>query len=503
MRPTDKSDRHETARPNPPSAPGSADGAALFSQALEHHGAGRLAEAQQLYQRILKTERAHGGALHNLGILALQRGESDQALTLFHQAIAVNPKDATALRNLASLQRSRGDLEAAIASFEHAIAARPGWAQPRRNLIETLLAAGNKTEVEPALKRFLEVQGVLGDPRNDGQPRKVLALYGLDNPDFVIQHRKAKADFSFSINSGHFKIEDVIDHGEQSLFRAFLGPRSDLARIRGQLAGADLIINCIADPELETRSLRAARSLLTGGSKPVINAPDTVLGTARDQITDRLRSFSGVVAPKTLRLRANTKGALDEIAAADIDFPVIVRPVESQTGIDMHKVADASALEESLAAFAGRQVFLIAFHDFQDPGDGLFRKMRLFGIDGRLYPEHRLILDHWNLHSADRLKLMRDDRRLRLEEVAFLEDYRATIGDRAATALDALPDALGLDFFGVDFAVLPNGDALIFEANPAMRINLDFVGDFPYQAGYLARITDAFKAMVNKRLGDA
>ena len=149
------------------------------------------------------------------------------------------------------------------------------------------------------------------------------------------------------------------------------------------------------------------------------------------------------------------------------------------------------------------EVFLIAFHDFRCPADGLFRKMRFFAIDGRLYPEHRIVLDHWNLHSADRLKLMRGDCDLRREEFDFLESPGAMIVETALTALLEIPRRLGLDYFGIDFTVLPCGRALVFEANPAMRINLDYLEAFPYQAGYIARITDAFKAMLEARSGSS
>ena len=502
-----KSTRAKPAAAKPPARPGP------FDRAVALHGEGRLAEARKLYQGLLKKTPGHGAALYNLGVIALQEGEQDQALDFFGRAVAADPGHARALHSLGALQQAHGQLDAAADSFRRAIAARPAWSPPRRGLIQVLLDREQLGEAKAETRRFLEVQSVIADPRNRGQPRKVLALYGLDNPDFVLGGQKGAA-FTFAINSGHFKIEDVIDHGRLALDRAFLGGGSDLRRIAKVLAESDLVINCIADPELESGSLERAMKLLRGSTLPVINDPARVLQTSRDEIYRRLQGIDGLAMAETLRRRieaAVETGAetMAETAAArllaetGLTLPLIVRPVESHTGIDMRKAETEAELARALADFAGREVFVIAYRDFADPRDGLYRKMRLFCVDGRFVPEHRLILDHWNLHSADRLKLMRTRKSLRAEEFAFLEDYRAVVGPTAAAALDRLPAALGLDFFGVDFAVLPDGEALVFEANPAMRINLDYVDAFPYQAGYLTRITDAFKAMMARRLAAA
>ena len=485
-----------------PRAPNREGIQALFAEAAKLHGAGRLAKAEALYKQLIEREPGHGAALRNLGLIALQQGDPARAMVLLERAVAAAPQDPQIWRSLGKLQLSRGAQEAAIASFRRALALRPAEAQQRRDLVEALIATGRPAEATPEIKAYLERHPVVPDPRNAKQPVSVLALYGLENPAFEIDGGGGGAGFAFTINSGHFKIEDVIDHGHQKLYRLFLGAGSDPEAIRAR-PDADVIINCIADAELEAGSLARAEALLADCKVPVINAPGRVLPTRREEVCDLLGDLPGIVFPKTLRCHIDEKDSLAcAVGTAGLALPLIVRPVESQTGIDMRKIEDADGLAEAAADFAGRTVFVIAFHDFSDPADGLWRKMRLFCIDGVLHPEHRLILDHWNLHSADRLKLMRGDKRLRLEEISYLEDWRATVGETAAAALERLHERLKLDYFGIDFAVLPSGEALIFEANASMRINLDYVGDFPYMTGYIARITDAFKAMLARRLAE-
>ncbi len=44
-----------------------------FDEALMHHRAGRLDEAEAIYQRIADSEPNHLGALHMLGVIAHQK----------------------------------------------------------------------------------------------------------------------------------------------------------------------------------------------------------------------------------------------------------------------------------------------------------------------------------------------------------------------------------------------------------------------------------------------
>jgi len=64
---------------------------ALLDQAIAHHRAGRLGEAEQLYRQVLTVAPHSPDANHNLGLIALQAGRRDIALPLFQTALAVNP----------------------------------------------------------------------------------------------------------------------------------------------------------------------------------------------------------------------------------------------------------------------------------------------------------------------------------------------------------------------------------------------------------------------------
>ena len=62
-----------------------------FRQAVSLHQQGRLAEAELIYQDILRQEPAFFEALHLLGVVALQTRKTQESVELITKAIARNP----------------------------------------------------------------------------------------------------------------------------------------------------------------------------------------------------------------------------------------------------------------------------------------------------------------------------------------------------------------------------------------------------------------------------
>jgi protein O-GlcNAc transferase len=105
-----------------------------MQQAVEHHMAGRLAEAEGMYRQILGRFPDHPDALHLLGVLAGQTGHPDAAIGLIGRAIAVRPDIADYHRNLAESYRRSARWEEEIASLRRALALRPDDAEGHNNL---------------------------------------------------------------------------------------------------------------------------------------------------------------------------------------------------------------------------------------------------------------------------------------------------------------------------------------------------------------------------------
>jgi tetratricopeptide (TPR) repeat protein len=163
-----------------------------LTTALEHHQAGRTAEAEQIYTQILAQEPAHAGVWHCLGVLCLQSGRAAEAIELIGRAVAIEPNNgefynhlgaaygalerhdeavtslrravqiapgsATAHYNLGTALRNAGRLNDAVVSFRHAIAADPNSAEAHYNLANTLRELKLLAEAEASFREALRVR---------------------------------------------------------------------------------------------------------------------------------------------------------------------------------------------------------------------------------------------------------------------------------------------------------------------------------------------------------
>src|SRR5262245_19494547 len=121
---------------------------AALDNALRLRRAGRLADAAEIYSRILSTNPKHFEALHALGILRYQSGRIDEAERLIGAAIAVEPRAAEAIYNRACLLVKLGRVDEALAGFGQAIAIRPGYVEALTNRGCTLMLLGRHDEAK-------------------------------------------------------------------------------------------------------------------------------------------------------------------------------------------------------------------------------------------------------------------------------------------------------------------------------------------------------------------
>ena len=76
---------------------------ALFQDGLQAHQAGRLADAEAAYRRVLGLDADHADANHLLGVIAHQIGDHETAVELIGKAIRHDPSTA-AYHNFLSVE---------------------------------------------------------------------------------------------------------------------------------------------------------------------------------------------------------------------------------------------------------------------------------------------------------------------------------------------------------------------------------------------------------------
>lgn len=125
--------------------------------AIAHHRAGRLEEAARGYDAILKRSPRSAPALAMKGLLALQRGQTEDAITLLQRALALDPRDAGGWSNLGHALKRAGRLEDAISACRRAVALEPRRAEAHNNLGNALREHGDLAGAEGAFRAALAI----------------------------------------------------------------------------------------------------------------------------------------------------------------------------------------------------------------------------------------------------------------------------------------------------------------------------------------------------------
>lgn len=418
-------------------------------------------------------------------------------------AVAALPPDTLALTVLGRRLIARGVFELAGEALTRAVAAASTEADAYDALLglsALLNRWGDRKGAKALLARAAAAMPFEPETRaKPGRPN-VLRLRQLDNVRYVASHSKSRGEYKLLFKGGHFSIRDLIEKDRFNIAVAnILGGRFELQAARPR---PHLVLNTIGCADLGREALIAASEALAGHPDlPIVNHPARVLETTRDGNYERLSAIPGLIFPRTERILIDDapRRLVKRLEGGGWAFPMILRRAGTQTGESVARVVDPRQARKVLdKARTGEHWYAIALHDARDPR-GRHRKIRCFFIDGRFFPVACLGSDDWQIHSDDRYRIMSGDEDLQREEQTYLSDPEAFLGEANFRALHAVADIVKLDFFGIDFAVDPQGRILVFEANPAMRHNFNHAVAFPYTRPHLEAIGRAFTAMILKR----
>jgi tetratricopeptide (TPR) repeat protein len=141
----------------------------ILGEALEHHQAGRRAEAERLYRQALAADPDEPTALYLYGLLNFESGQVEAALNQLGKVVALRPDHAQARFTLANVQHWRGRYEDAIAGYEAVIklradhlAAHVGLAKAQRDqgeLDAAAAAARAALDIDPSSAEAHETLG--------------------------------------------------------------------------------------------------------------------------------------------------------------------------------------------------------------------------------------------------------------------------------------------------------------------------------------------------------
>jgi len=131
-----------------------------LNRARDLQFAGRLAEAESAYRRVLSLDPKNDFALYSLGVIAHRKGKLDLAAKLIGMAIGFNPAQPQYHSDLGLIQLRRGKLDEAASRLEEALALGPDDVRSYCNLGNLRLDQGR---TDDAIASFL--RAVALDPR--------------------------------------------------------------------------------------------------------------------------------------------------------------------------------------------------------------------------------------------------------------------------------------------------------------------------------------------------
>jgi tetratricopeptide (TPR) repeat protein len=455
----------------------------LNGNALAAHRAGRSLEALEIYDRLIAAAPALAVLHNNRGVILSELGRDSDARPAFERAVSLDPGHVDAQIGLGALLWRAGEIAPSLSCYQSAASRDPRRLDAHLAIFELAQIVGDRAtalrhqNTALALRRLYTTEATVVPPR-----RRLLVL-------------KAPGDWQ-----ANMPLEYIVDPAGNTVHTWYVDP-AELARPSIVLPEHDLVINAVSESDAAEPLLEAIAAFAQQSAVPLLNHPDGVRRAARHRFPEHLGGIPRCLAPLPLRLTRQElagDGLAARLADAGIAMPILVRPVASQAGRDLARIADPAELARYLAGIAEEDLFYVMpFHDYAG-ADGLYRKYRIVFVDDEPFPYHLAISQSWMVHYYN--AGMRENAERRAEEARFLADLGSAFDAGLQEALRRLAQAIGLDYFAIDCTVMPDGRLLVFEVETGMIVhNLDPIDIYPYKPAAFARIAAALEALLARR----
>lgn len=390
----------------------------------------------------------------------LQHRAWDQAEAVLRRAFAVAPLHPTVLSHLSAAYAGRGDGETAVALARSALAV-----------------------VRPD-----------SDSRT-GLP-SVLVLHAAGNQPF-----RAGAGGAATMQAGT-NLHHFIDRSRLRVVSAYVETLAAHPEAWSHLGPVDVVLSLSVDHATNGWQFPMIQEVIDRLAVPVVNPPNRLAGLDRVESYRRLHDIDGLVYPRVARLPS--AGLSEEALTRDgFAYPVILRNSMDHFGGD----AVLAAGEPDLLAFRARvptpEAYVIQYVEnrIERAGaDPVWRRLRVAFFEGRPVPVNLHFDTGWNVHGRRRDLLMQPGTPEFLQEEAFIDDWRRFVGPVAEAALLEIARRMPVDYVGVDFNLLPDGRALIFEVNPAMALLTEHARTAPHIAVSMDRYREELTALLLRRI---
>ncbi len=397
------------------------------------------------------------------------QGKLPEAAAALRAGIMQYPNVIVLRQNLAQMLYESGDVAGAVAEHRAALATEESVAS-HMALYELLQMIGAREDALAHQLAALRVQRLFSYRANNPQ-RSVLCLC-------------APGDWQTNI-----PVDFLFDRETTTVHKLYL--IDEQHTVTDRPPPYDVVWNTIAESPEAVQYLAFANHFMHAQSKPGLNTPAHVMGTARPLLGTTLADTAARVAPVSVVDR-------DALCNATVrfPFPLIARPLGSHAGHGLERLDAADACEAYTVKHPADRYFVSPYIDYAS-ADGYFRKYRIVYVDGVPYPVHLAISPNWMIHYYN--APMAEHQWMRDEEAAFLEDPRGAFDPERFSTLVQIGKAIGLEYFGIDCSIDREGHVLVFEADAAMLVHTsDPVDLYPYKQKFVPRIYRAVEGMIDR-----
>src|SRR5277367_5446106 len=236
-----------------------------------------------LYLQALKTNATHWPTRTNLVQALMATGQLVVAKALLSELVEERPQDAYVHHHLGKVSFALNDVEVALAHFDQAVALNPRDADSLYWIGGIRQRFGDVGAAQAAYTAAAQIQPLIRK-RAIKSPAdfRVLALY---------------APFAGNTPAEYLFKDACYDTDTLALLDSF---RPDVSA----LGAFDLVVNLISDADQAETVLPVAADLVSRLGKPVINDPDRIRRTTRDEVADLLPGIAGCRIPGILRINA-------------------------------------------------------------------------------------------------------------------------------------------------------------------------------------------------------
>lgn len=457
---------------------------------------GRLTDAANDLKVAVQTEPQRGDARMAYADALIESGQFEGAIAVIRETASLNvgpPIERTYLWGRLMFRMGRfGDARQA---FSTVLSADPNRMKHYQALAAANYHSGNTIDAERITRAAIEK--FPSQTRSTGTPAlRVLVLEALGEDSFtnIDRHPVAYAQgnfpasfptdrlsFTYVLADNIENLGDVLDMSE---FDIALNNRPVFERIdaRGHAERVD----------------RMAAALPI----PLVNTPAAVKQTTRESNAQRFAGAERFIFPHTIRIthEADVTATRDRILS-EMEFPVILRPLHTNSGHGVTLVQNEADLSEILRNHPFADFYAIAYHDCQSE-DGYFRRYRCASIGDKMLSCGLHVGSGWNVHGEDRGTLDWSGLGFDKEEIAFYENPSAMLGSSPDDYFREITEAIDLDIYGFDFGFRRDGRAIVYEINAAMGLSL--AGDpsgAPYRTPYKAELANQVETLLFDRAG--